>query len=99
MATLLTARTTNTDGTSTGSEISGGTTVWVRGVFDGATVSIQGSATTNTADFCRMDSAIIRTDVFRVPGCVKVDGTGAYRLRAELNNAGATTSITVTTTE
>lgn len=97
MATLLNAVTTDTVGTLTSH--SGPCTAFVTGTLDGATVVLQASPTTNTTDVVKVDKGVIPYARFEATGCTNVDGQGTYYLRAVLENAGASTSVTVTTTQ
>lgn len=95
MATLLSAVTSDT----TGSAVSHTSpcTVFVRGTLDGATVTIQISD--DGTNFVKIDNASLPNPArFDAPGSVGIDGKGTYHLRAVLQNAGSSTSVTVVTT-
>ena len=98
MATLLSAVTTDTVGSAT--THSGPATVFVTGTPDGANVVLQISPTTNTTDFVKIDRSIMPVSLFvNQTGACAVDAQGTYSLRAILENAGASTSVTVTSTQ
>lgn len=98
MATLLDGVSVNTTGSA--QTHSGPSTVYVRGVTDGAVVVLQISDTTHTANFVKPDRTIMPQSIFRdQKGVVAVDAQGTYSLRAILSNAGASTSVTVTSTQ
>lgn len=89
---LLTDQTTDVDGT--GAAIAGECTVWLKGVFDGATVVIQGSDA--DANYGKLDTISPRSQAtHRGRGNFNVNAKGAYYLRAVLKDAGPLTSITV----
>ncbi|HMA77849.1 MAG TPA: hypothetical protein VKP88_01760 [Candidatus Paceibacterota bacterium] len=98
MATLLDGVTTDTVGT--GASHTGPCSVFVTGTPDGATVTIEVSPTTNTADYVKADRSLINCAVFRnQTGSSVVDGQGTYYVRALLSGAGDSTDVTVTTTQ
>jgi len=98
MATLLSAVTTDTVGTLTSH--SGPATVFVNGTPDGATVVIEASPSTNTTDVVKIDRSLMPQAIYvNRTGCCAIDGQGTYYLRAVLEDAGSSTSITVTTTQ
>ena len=97
MATLLNAVTANTTGT--GASHTGDCTVWVRGVFDGATVCVQGADADSADNYVGLDRGVMRQDTFRGPGSMACNGKGTYYLRASINNAGPLTNVTVVTTQ
>ena len=97
MATLLNNVTTNTVGT--GASQTGPCTVFVRGVFDGATVDIQVADQDVNASYVRADSVSSpNPSSLRNPGCTIINATGTYFVRAAVNGAGTNTSITAVTT-
>lgn len=95
MAFLFQDRTAN--GASTGVAQAGATDVYAQGVFDGATITIEVSPT--DGNYVKADNiSVLKPSRLQAPGVCKVDGVGDYYIRAVLSNAGANTSITVTTT-
>lgn len=98
MPALLTNVTSDTTGS--GQSHSGPCTVFVTGTMDGATVVIEGSPTTNTADYVKLDRSIVpQAQFIDRTGASAVDGQGTYYLRAVLTNAGSSTSVSVETTQ
>ena len=96
MAALLTTATANTVGT--GASHTGPCTVWVSGTMDGARVVIQGSATDGS--YTPLSNGLMTPSRFDGGvGAAAIDGQGTYYLRAVLENAGSSTSVTVTTTQ
>jgi len=98
MATLLDGA--DEDTTGSGASHSGPCSVFVTGTPAGATVTLQVSPTTNTADYVKADRSLINQSVFRnQTGSATIDGQGTYYVRAILSGATASTSVTVTTTQ
>jgi len=98
MATLLSSATADTTGTLTSH--SGPCTAFVHGTMDGATVVLEVSPSTNTADVVPAEYVARSIADFRDrTGCVTLDAQGTYYVRAVLTDAGASTSVTVTTTQ
>ena len=94
MATLLSAVTA--DGAGSGASHTGPCTVMVHGdsVFDGATVGLEIADSDDANEYVAIDGA-----VFHINDAMDIAGRGTYYLRAVVNNAGASTSITVVTTQ
>jgi hypothetical protein len=98
MATLLNAVTTDTVGSATSH--SGPATVFVTGTTDGAAVVLQISPSTNTTDFVKIDRSLMPQSLFvDQTGACGIDAQGTYYLRAILERAGSSTSVTVTSTQ
>lgn len=99
MATLLNAVTSNTTGS--GASHDGPCTVFARGTFDGARVVIQIADENVAASFQKADN-ISTPNPARFDGhggTVTIHGQGTYFVRAILENAGGSTSVTVVTTQ
>jgi len=97
MAALLTTATANTVGALVSH--TGPSSVFVTGTPGGARVILQISPTSSTAAVVKPDNAMVSSSIFvNRTGSCSVDAQGTYFLRAVLENAGPTTSITVTTT-
>lgn len=90
MAALLTSATADTTGT--GASVSGAVTVFVRGTFDGAIVSVQVSD--DDTNYVKADN-ISNAKASRMgsPGVCYVGGTGAYYVRCVVTGGGGSTSI------
>ena len=94
MATLLSTQTTNTTGS--GASHTGPCTVHVYGTFDGAEVVLEMADSDTAAEYV----PIGRQGTFnKTGGNCTVDAQGTYFLRAKLNRAGSSTSVSVTTTQ
>ena len=95
MATLLSA--VSVDGAGTGQSHTGPCTVILRGdsVMDKATVQIQISIANTAGHFVPAG----RESFFTQPGVINVDAQGTYFLRAVVNQAGASTSLTCETVQ
>ena len=93
MASLFSAQTSNATGS--GASHSGPCTVFIRGTMDGADVTIEAADEDVAGSYVGIDKVATRTAV----GCFAVDGRGTYYLRAKLNRAGTSTSVTVVTTQ
>jgi len=96
MATLLDG--VSSDTTGTGASHTAPATVFVRGTMDGARVVIQVSDDDTT--YVKADNISLQNPcVFNgITGCCNIDGNGTYYIRAVLENAGSSTSVTVETT-
>ena len=97
MASLLSSQTADTTGTLTSH--TGPCTAVVFGDFDGCRVTLELSASTNTTDVVPIDRTIAAQGTFRNPACVTIDAQGTYYLRANVLDAGSSTSVSVTTTQ
>jgi hypothetical protein len=98
MPSLLTNATTATVGSLVSH--TGPCSIFVHGVLDGATVVLQASPTSNTADVVTLDNSIIPQNLFfGRDGVVRCDIAGTYHLRAVLSKPGPLTSVSVTTTQ
>ena len=93
MATLLSTQTTNTTGS--GASHTGPCSVLVKGTMDGASVSLEPADSDSEANYHPIGIAA----TFTSTGWVSVHLQGTYFLRAKLNRAGASTSVTVVTTQ
>lgn len=90
MAALLTSATADTTGT--GASVSGPVTVFVRGVFDGATVSVQVSDDDTT--YVKPDNiSNAKASRMGAPGVCYIGGTGSYYVRCVVAGGGSSTSI------
>ena len=90
MATLLSSATAN--GAGTGASHSAGATVFVTGVFDGATVTVEVSADDTT--YVKADNVSVVTPSRLVaPGVCRVDCTGDYYIRCVVSGVGSATDI------
>ena len=97
MATLLSAVSAN--GAGSGASHSGPCSVFVHGVFDGATVVIQASDDDTDAKYSKADVSLIPVSRFDTKGSCSINAFGAYYLRAVVSDAGSSTSLTVVTTQ
>ncbi len=98
MATLLSAVSTNTTGT--GASHTGPCTVFARGTFDGARVVIQVADADSAANYTKADNVSIpNPSRFQEKGNCAINAQGTYFIRAILENAGSSTSVTVVTTQ
>ena len=93
MASLLSSQTSNATGS--GASHGGPCTIFVRGTMDGADVTIEAADEDVSASYVGIDKVATRTSV----GCFAVNAQGTYFLRAKLNRAGTSTSVTVVTTQ
>jgi hypothetical protein len=94
MAALFSAETD--DGAGTGASHTGACTVVLSGTLDGAIVEVELATADTDAlyGFCGVrfnDSTPLR--------CANVSGNGTYYLRGRISNAGANTSVTLTTVQ
>jgi streptogramin lyase len=98
MPSLLTNATEDTVGSLVSH--TGPCTVWVTGQTAGATVVLQGSPTTNTADVVKLERGLIPQGVYvDRTGCCSVEVQGTYTLRAVVEGATAQTNVSVQTTQ
>lgn len=96
MAALLTNANTNAEGTGAGH--SGPATVFVRGVFDGATVVVQVSDDNTT--YVKADNvAAMKPTTLKAPGVVNIEGKGTYYIRCVVSGVGSSTSISAVSTQ
>ena len=96
MATLLNNVTTDTTGI--GASHTGPCTVFVRGVFDGATVKIEVSDDDTTyidAD----NTSFVNTTIISSDSCVNINCLGTYYVRCVLADAGAETNVSAVSTQ
>ena len=93
MAALLTDQTTNTTGS--GSSHTGPCSVFIYGTFDGASVSIEAAHEDVAASYVPVGTPASAGE----GKVVAVNLQGTYYLRAKLNRAGSSTSLSVDTTQ
>ena len=94
MATLLSSVTEDTTGT--GASHSGPATVFVRGVFDGASVSVLVSD--DDTNYVKPDNLAGRSHL-TVPGAVSITAYGTYYIRCDVVGTGSSTSVSAVSTQ
>lgn len=97
MATLLSAVSAN--GAGTGASHSGPCSVFVRGVLDGATVTVEVADADSADNYVKADRSIMPVSRFETKGSCSLSAYGTYFVRAVVSNAGSSTSVTVVTTQ
>lgn len=93
MAALLTDQTSNTTGTLT--QHTGPCSVFVTGTPGSARITIQASPTSSTSDVVKIEGGTFGGKT----GVATVDLLGTYYLRAIVEAADASTSVSVTTVQ
>lgn len=95
MAALLTSA---GNGNGTGASHAGPATVFVRGTFDGATVTVQVSD--NNTNYVKADNVLVSSPArLRAPGVCHISCVGTYYIRCVVAGGGAGVSITAVSTQ
>jgi len=97
MAALLTAATADVDGT--GASHSGPCTVFVRGTFAGAEVTIEVADEDVAGSYVKPSKEAMPVSRFSGPGVCSIDAYGTYFVRARLSGATSITSVTAVSTQ
>lgn len=91
MAALLTNATA--DGAGTTASMTGPSTVYVKGVFAGAKVAIQIADEDVAASFVKPDTNVFPESHVTGPKALTLNAYGAYKVRAVVQGATATTDL------
>ena len=95
MATLLSGVSAN--GAGTGASHSGPATVFVRGTFDGASVTIEVSDDDST--YVKPADELMRVRQVKSGKAFNIDAYGTYYIRAVVAGAGSSTNLNCVTTQ